>query len=160
MPFTLLANKEVEGRKEVRDSRTYTTKEGYRKFRDSNISVHRWVMEKKLGRRLQKGEVVHHINENRLDNSPENLELLTGKEHFKKHVVPILEARKEAQIIERLGPILEDQIIKAIFLGFAMFGALLFIGGLIIRNKLEMWYIGLLFLIMGLVGWFIQRRKK
>ena len=103
---------------------------------------------------------IHHRNRDNKDNRPENLEKLTAKEHYKKHVVPILEARREAQISERLIPILEDQAIKFIFLGFAFFGALMFIAGLIINRKVDMWYIGLLFLIMGLVGWFIQRRKE
>jgi len=142
------------------DSGIYTDKNGYLRFNDSGKLVHRWALEKELLRPLEKGEVVHHINGNKLDNNPENLELLTAKEHYKKHVVPILENRREAQIIERLTPKWEAQIITTIFLGFACFGALLFITGLIIRGKLEMWYIGLLFLIMGLVGWFIQRRKK
>jgi hypothetical protein len=106
-------------------------------------------MEKKLGRPLEKGELVHHINGDKQDNRPGNLEIRTGKEHFKIHVVPILEARREALII------------KSIFFGFAFFGAVLFIGGLIIQRKLDMWYIGLLFLIMGLLGWYVvQRRKK
>ena len=150
----------MEGSEEMRYAGTYKDKNGYIRYADSNRLKHRAVMQKKLGRPLQKGEIVHHINGNILDNRPENLELLTAKEHYKKHVVPILEARREAQISEHLVPILEDRAIKFIFLGFAFFGALLFIAGLIIRGKLEMWYIGLLFLIMGLVGWFIQRRKK
>jgi hypothetical protein len=154
----------VEGCKEMRDSKTKIDNNGYLRFRDSNKLVHRWVMEKKLDRPLHEDELVHHINGNKKDNRPENLELMTRKEHFKEHAVPVIEARREAKIIERVVPILEaqreDKIIKAIFLGFTFFGVLLFIGGLIIRGKLEMWYIGLLFLIMGLVGWFIQRRKK
>jgi len=132
----------------MRYAETYIDKNGYLRYADSNRLVHRAVMQKKLGRPLLKGELVHHINGDIKDNRPENLALVTRKEHFKKHVVPILEARRE------------DQIIKAIFLGFTFFGALLFVGGLIIRGKVEMWYIGLLFLVMGLVGWFIQRRKE
>lgn len=36
---------------------------------------HRWVMEQKLGRRLRPFEVVHHLDGNKKNNSPENLEL-------------------------------------------------------------------------------------
>ena len=140
--------------------RTYVDKNGYLRYSDSDYLVHRRVKEKQLGRRLKKGEIVHHINGDRLDNKPENLELLSPKEHFKKHVVPILQERWEAQIVENLTPKIEAKAAKAILIGFASAGAILFTVGLITRTKLEMWYIGLLFLIGALVGWFIQRSSK
>lgn len=43
------------------------------------------IMEKHLGRYLNKGEVVHHINEDRTDNRIENLQLMTKSEHISHH---------------------------------------------------------------------------
>ena len=139
---------------------TYPDKNGYLRYRESEYLVHRRVMEKKLNRPLERGEIVHHINGNKLDNRPGNLELLTAKEHYKRHVVPILEERREARIIETLTPRIETQAAKAIAIGFAIAGAILFVVGLITKTKLGMWYVGLLFLLGALAGWFILRREK
>lgn len=49
------------------------------------IREHRLVMEKKLGRRLDPEEVVHHINHDKLDNRPENLEVMTLAQHTSSH---------------------------------------------------------------------------
>jgi hypothetical protein len=49
------------------------------------VAEHRLVMEKHLGRYLTKNEVVHHINEDTLDNRIKNLELMTASEHMKSH---------------------------------------------------------------------------
>lgn len=46
---------------------------------------HRFVMEQKLGRPLNRFELVHHINENKLDNRIENLKVVTPKEHALEH---------------------------------------------------------------------------
>ena len=46
---------------------------------------HRWLMEQHIGRRLGTDEVVHHLNENKLDNRIENLEILSREEHTRMH---------------------------------------------------------------------------
>ena len=48
---------------------------------------HRIITEQKIGRKLRSGEQVHHINKNRKDNRPENLEVVQGNAgHWKKHI--------------------------------------------------------------------------
>jgi SWI/SNF-related matrix-associated actin-dependent regulator 1 of chromatin subfamily A len=49
------------------------------------VMLHILVMEKRLGRHLEPGELVHHKNENRADNADENLLLSTNTDHWKHH---------------------------------------------------------------------------
>lgn len=63
---------------------------GYRMVRDSRNSrklsrQHVVLMEKKLGRRLNPGEHVHHINGCKTDNRESNLIVLTASQHRKLH---------------------------------------------------------------------------
>ena len=67
-------------------SKVYIDKKGYKRFKSSGKLVHRRVMERKLGFRLRKDVIVHHINGIKTDNRFENLQLMTKKEHFKHHV--------------------------------------------------------------------------
>lgn len=65
---------------------TYTDKKGYKRNKNNNTLVHREVAEKKLGRKLKKGEVVHHKDRNKQNNSPDNLHVFKNqKEHDKAH---------------------------------------------------------------------------
>lgn len=49
--------------------------------------VHRVVMERKIGRKLKRGEVVHHIDGDKNNNSPENLMLFKNQaEHALWHM--------------------------------------------------------------------------
>lgn len=65
----------------------YICKNGYRQYKEKGTRAyeHRMVAESKIGRKLQKGEHVHHINGDKLDNRPENLMVLSASEHVKLH---------------------------------------------------------------------------
>lgn len=45
----------------------------------------RYIVEKRLGRRLHSNEIVHHLNEDGLDDRDENLEVTTRSAHMAEH---------------------------------------------------------------------------
>lgn len=67
-----------------RGYRKLLAKDHPRKDRDGYVFEHILVVEDKIGRLLLEGEVVHHINGKKLDNSPENLILFSSQaEHIR-----------------------------------------------------------------------------
>lgn len=56
-----------------------------KKINGKKIDEHRFIMEQFLGRKLDRYEVVHHINGDKSDNRIENLQLMTLSEHSKLH---------------------------------------------------------------------------
>jgi len=65
---------------------------------DGYVMEHRLVMEEKIGRYLNKEELIHHINGNKIDNRPENLEIVSKGGHVTKH----FEAIKEVDRLKRI----------------------------------------------------------
>lgn len=68
-----------QGYKYIRDINHPLNKNGY-------VQEHRLIIENKLGRILKPNEIVHHINNNTLDNRLENLMLMSQSEHIKLHL--------------------------------------------------------------------------
>jgi len=68
----------------------------YRKVRDGEKVrlLHRVVKEKELGRPLLTEEIVHHRDEDKQNNAPENLELTTMPAHSRHHMLGNQHARR------------------------------------------------------------------
>jgi hypothetical protein len=69
---------------------------GYKYFCDSDNAMawkngvvyhHRQIAAEKIGRPLTRNEIVHHIDGNRSNNHPDNLEVMTRAQHIKEHGV-------------------------------------------------------------------------
>ena len=72
----LITKPKLEGRGQ------YIDKNGYSRYKDTDKLVHRQVAEKYIiKRKLLPYEEVHHINGNKLDNSIQNLRVLSISEH-------------------------------------------------------------------------------
>jgi hypothetical protein len=55
--------------------------------KENGENQHRIVMERMIGRKLKKNEVVHHIDENKKNNDPKNLLLFKNQsEHASYHI--------------------------------------------------------------------------
>ena len=78
--------KKYKKKKYKSSGKTYVDDNGYLRYLDSDLLVHRVEASKKLGRRLRKEEVVHHKNRNKLDNRWKNLWVFRNQdEHDEAH---------------------------------------------------------------------------
>ena len=64
------------------------------------VYLHRLIAERKIGRLLIRGEVVHHINEDVTDNRPENLQVLTHKQHRQIHAGVVMDPELAEMIVK------------------------------------------------------------
>lgn len=73
------------GRSEYR-GRAFVYAPSHPNARGPQMPEHRLIASEQLGRALLPGEVVHHINGDKSDNRPGNLQVVSQSEHIKLHL--------------------------------------------------------------------------
>ena len=85
--LVFLANNVISKRSWGRYGNTGYNRNGYKTFKYNkkyDKLVHRHVYEKYNGY-IPKGYEIHHINHNKLDNRPHNLQMMSRREHMNHH---------------------------------------------------------------------------
>lgn len=83
----------THGRHTRQDGDRWLDANGYTRLKVNGrvVHEHRHVMEQSIGRALTKGENVHHINGDRADNRPENLELWVTAQPYGQRVPDLID---------------------------------------------------------------------
>ena len=71
--------------KDSSEGKYYIDEDGYFRFNNSGKLLHRYIASKKIGRRLRRDEVVHHIDRNKKNNHSDNLYVCYPEEHQAIH---------------------------------------------------------------------------
>ncbi|MFN3188404.1 MAG: HNH endonuclease signature motif containing protein [Candidatus Paceibacteria bacterium] len=66
--------------------RFYIDSNGYPRWNDTGILVHRSVAKNLLGEPIPKGMIVHHIDGNKMNFRKNNIAIMTRAAHFKLHL--------------------------------------------------------------------------
>ena len=66
-------------------AKTYIDKKGYKRYKNSGKSVHRYVASRKVGGKIGKGRVVHHRDGNKRNNRRSNLQVMKRSSHSQLH---------------------------------------------------------------------------
>ena len=86
VPLKMETHPSWKGGRVVRvDGYIYIKIENHPNAHHGYVLEHRFIMEKLIGRLLNKNEIVHHVNEIKNDNRIENLKLMTKREHTMMH---------------------------------------------------------------------------
>lgn len=94
----LLSSDEQRRRGNLNDGSAARDPEGATSYRKVNSRhEHRNVAEEMIGRKLLKGEIVHHINRDKRDNRPENLQVMSRAEHITVHRDDMIRGRRNAR---------------------------------------------------------------